>query len=465
MNFVSLNVNCHVAKPVHTAPGLSQKKEISPGLAGCYMKELKICEKSFLCHSIVLCKTCNKCQKCCLKSTCRGKTSKLLANVAGPGCRSEVVQILKEGYAVPFQTRPNLARFPTVISCYVNPHKNLYLSEALHQLIDKNAKLVQNNKSLGVFNRLFLVPKPNNKWRPILDLSKLNLFLKAEKFKKETPETIRTSLQQGEWVTSIDFKDAYFHIPIQSRKYLRFHVHSTHGVHCGSKGGETDGHTQGYKTPPVPRRLVGESQIPPGLSPAYTGCSENVSRIGLAGELRKIRTGTQAGFQLSRLPVRPQVRSGLTHTGLVAEPCLQEKVLKLLSLPTCPVREFMSLIGLLTATEKQDHLGRLHMRPIQWHLKNNWRVPESLEKVIPIPRSLHPHLQWWLEEDNVLTGQPLHPIKHALQIFPDTSKEEWGARLDEHTARGTWSLPESKLHINFLELKAVFLALKEFQAR
>ena len=42
----------------------------------------------------------------------------------------------------------------------------------------------------------------------------------------ETPQTIRTSLQQGEWVTSIDFKDAYFHIPIQeqSRKYLRFHV-------------------------------------------------------------------------------------------------------------------------------------------------------------------------------------------------------------------------------------------------
>ena len=42
----------------------------------------------------------------------------------------------------------------------------------------------------------------------------------------ETPETIRTSLQQGEWVTSIDFKDAYFHIPIQeqSRKYLRFDV-------------------------------------------------------------------------------------------------------------------------------------------------------------------------------------------------------------------------------------------------
>ena len=39
----------------------------------------------------------------------------------------------------------------------------------------------------------------------------------------ETPETIRTSLQAREGVTSIDFKDAYFHIT-HSRKYLRFHV-------------------------------------------------------------------------------------------------------------------------------------------------------------------------------------------------------------------------------------------------
>ena len=123
----------------------------------------------------------------------------------------------------------------------------------------------------------------------------------------------------------------------------------------------------------------------------------------------------------------------------------------------------MSLIGLLTATDKQVHLGRLQMRPIQWHLKNNWRVPESLEKVIPISRSLHPQLQWWLQEDNVLTGQPLHPIKHAVQIFTDASKEWWGAHLNKRTARGSWSLPESKLHINYLELKAIFLALKEFQ--
>ena len=186
-----------------------------------------------------------------------------------------------------------------------------------------------------------------------------------------------------------------------------------------------------------------------------------MSRTRLAGEFRKVRTGAQADIRFCRLPVRPQGRSGPTYTGPLQN--LQEKILEILSLPACPIRQFMSLIGLLTATEKQVHLGRLHMRPIQWHLKNNWRVPESLEKVILIPRFLHPHLQWWQSEDNVLTGQPLHPIKHALQIFTDASKEGWGTHLNEYTARGSWSLPESKLHINYLELKAVFLALKEFQ--
>ena len=44
-------------------------------------------------------------------------------------------------------------------------------------------------------------------------------------FKMETPESIRASLRQGNWVTSIDLSDAYLHLPIhpQSRKFLRFH--------------------------------------------------------------------------------------------------------------------------------------------------------------------------------------------------------------------------------------------------
>ena len=40
-------------------------------------------------------------------------------------------------------------------------------------------------------------------------------------------------------------------IPVQGPA-IRF-AHSTHGGHCDTKGGETDGYTQGFKNPPVPR--------------------------------------------------------------------------------------------------------------------------------------------------------------------------------------------------------------------
>ena len=222
-------------------------------------------------------------------------------------------------------------------------------------------------------------------------------------------------------------------IPVQGPAL--WSVHSTLGVYCDSKGGETDSQSQGYKDPPVPRRLVGESHIPPGLSSTYSESGENMSKIRQAGEFGKVRAGSKADLRFCRLPVRPPGRSGPTNPDRWQN--LQDKILEIMSLPHCPVRQFMSLIGLLTATEKQVHLGRLHMRPIQWHLKQHWKIPESLEKVIPIPRSLYPHLQWGLQEDNVLTGQPLHPIKHALQIFTDASKEGWGAHLNKFTARGT----------------------------
>ena len=72
------------------------------------------------------------------------------------GAGPKVVQILREGYTLPFRIRPNLKRSPTLISCYGNPHRNLSLLQALHQLIDKNAvELVVNQKS-RVFQPTFL---------------------------------------------------------------------------------------------------------------------------------------------------------------------------------------------------------------------------------------------------------------------------------------------------------------------
>ena len=138
-----------------------------------------------------------------------------------------VVLVLKQGYCLPFKEKPPLTRFPAIKSSYTAPVKQKALLEAVQQMVQKRAVIpVQNKNSLGFYSRLFLIPKPENKWRPVIDLSVVNTYLHVPTFKMETAEVIRASLQTGEWVASIDLTDAYFHVPIHPKfqKYLRFHV-------------------------------------------------------------------------------------------------------------------------------------------------------------------------------------------------------------------------------------------------
>ena len=139
-------------------------------------------------------------------------------------CSSNLLNITN-GYVLPFLSKPNLVRFPLIVSEYKTLPKDQALANCIQSLLSKIAtERVENVKSLGFYSRLFLVPKPQQRWRPVIDLSRLNTFLHVEKFKMETPESIRTSLVPGERVSLIDLSDAYLHIPIHpnSRKYLRF---------------------------------------------------------------------------------------------------------------------------------------------------------------------------------------------------------------------------------------------------
>ena len=96
-------------------------------------------------------------------------------------------------------------------------------------------------------------------------------------------------------------------------------IHSSHGVHSDSQRGQVASHETGYKDPPVPRRLVGQGQVPPGLSSTDTEPSNTLQGPGMASEPRKIRTGTKTNFQFRRLPVRLERGQGQTHPRTLAE--------------------------------------------------------------------------------------------------------------------------------------------------
>merc|ERR1711867_153463 len=76
----------------------------------------------------------------------------------------------------------------------------------------------------GFFSRLFTVPKDENKWQPIIDLSAINLKLKKRSFKMEDLKSIQKLIKPGMWAVKLDLKDAYFHVPLHPSiwKYFKF---------------------------------------------------------------------------------------------------------------------------------------------------------------------------------------------------------------------------------------------------
>ena len=398
-------VYCPVVSPVRSvlSHGHLQKKGVSPG--NC-LNKIKSVKSVFCVDPCVFAPVVPSVPSAVSEHNVGGRLQEFWQVWEAMGSNPRVVSILKRGYTLPFKQRPVLTRFPVVQSGYANPSKNMHLKEALVSLMRKLVvEKVVVKSSLAFYNRLFLVPKPNGKWRPILDLSRLNLFLNTGTFKMETPETIRLSLKAGEWVTSLDFSDAYFHIPIapRSRKYLRFFLfHQTFQF----------------------------TALPFGLATAPLEFTKVVKEVKLMAQAKGIRIHQYLDDWLLRAP---SSEICLQHTQTLLALCrqlgwvvnmtkselvpkqvfnfvgyrfdlitgrvlptqdrweaLQEKLRFMKDRHQCTVRQFMSLIGLLTATEKQVCAGRLHMRPIQWHLKRHWHVPEVLEKVIPVPQSLHP---------------------------------------------------------------------------
>ena len=79
--------------------------------------------------------------------------------------------------------------------------------------------------------------------------------------------------------------------------------------------------------------------------------------------------------------------------------------------------------------------------------------------MITISRSLQPHLQRWLQEERLETT-PTQPYSSDLYRCLKKRLEHSLRRSHKRDLR---PLPESNLHINYLELNVVFLALKEFQ--
>lgn len=390
-----------------------------------------------------------------------------------------VLSVLRRGLGLHFQEVPPLSSVPLDLSQTRDSVKNRLLQEEVGTLLQKGVlEEVIPPISPGFYSRLFLVPKKNGKMRPVLDLSALNRFLVVPHFKMETNRSIRASILPGMWTTSLDLTDAYFHIGIahRFRRYLRL-------VWAG-KVYAFKAMPFGLSTAPLVFTRVFQTVV------AFLHTQSIFIHSYLDDSLVKnqsfslleehtqfvIHLLLKLGFLISWeksdiLPSQDFIFLGeryLTVLGLVVPP--EEKILKLHQLvieisqaSSIPARRFLQLVGFLISLMDIVPLGRLHIRPIQWYLMEFWHpASQEWEALIPVQPQLLPHLNWWLQRENLLKGLPLDPPAPKLTLFTDASLSGWGAYLEGRSVSGLWSPLELEDHINVLEMRAVLLALRHF---
>ena len=329
-------------------------------------------------------------------------------------CSSNVLNIITNGYVLPFLSKPNLVRFPLILSEYKALQKDQALADCIQSLLSKNAiERVENVKSLGFYSRLFLVPKPRQRWRPVIYLSRLNTFLHVEKFKMETPESIRTSLIPGEWVSSIDLLDAYHHphppklkeipkvfpqvtgVPVHLPSFQT--SHSPPGLYDDCKGSEANGPLQRTQTSPIPGRLAGQVPV---WSQSQEEAQVNTQAVvdltqSLGWIINQEKSELKPTQVFSFVVYKYHIDSALVKPTQERWLKLQDLILRLKSKHVFTARCLMSLIGLLASKEKMLPEVRLHMRPFQFHLTEHWKYPQSLDSLLPWTETISAHLDWW----------------------------------------------------------------------
>ena len=101
------------------------------------------------------------------------------------------------------------------------------LQQHNEELLQKEAVERSPSQSQGCIFKMFLVDKKETKEkRPVVNMRALSPFVHSPHFKMEGLTIARDLIQEGDWFSRVDLKDAYLHVPLHPniRPWFRYRV-------------------------------------------------------------------------------------------------------------------------------------------------------------------------------------------------------------------------------------------------
>ena len=371
-------------------------------------------------------------------------------------------------------------------------------------------------------SKCFLVPKPGNKWRLVMDFRWLNSHCVDRTCRFETLKTLSRIARKGDYMFSFDLQDGYHAIGIapEDRKYFTFNLNgrllqasalpfgwnaspyvfvktmkvmvqalrsptgaqdlldlqelqSTPVARVGGKGHSRFSHLrrQGGKVIPKARGL----RILPYMDDFLVLC--RTRSAALAARHRVTEVLNALGLRRNEAKGHWEVTQRLEHLGMVVDtakgmfqvtPSRLHKIKVLAKEISClssrtkrwiPVRKLAGFTGLAQCVYLAVPPAKHYLR----ELHDCMRTKTNWSSRVRLTRQSLRDLTWWAQLPNRWNGRAIWRSPTTARLHSDASMSGWGGVLNNTTpARGFWNAYERTRHITELELEAVHNVIRSF---
>ena len=381
------------------------------------------------------------------------------------------------GSKLEFRSIPQQVRPPT--ETHLDVEKAQVLTGEIEKLVKKEAISVVPNAGEGFISSIFLVPKSDGSWRPVVNLKPLNEHITSRHFKMESVKTAKNVLQRGDWLVKLDLKDAYLTVPMHRGhwKFLRFRwQNQTWQFRVLPFGLSSAPYTFTKLMRPVVTllRSLGirvilylddmliMAETPDKVRKHLATALELLVCLGFVINMEKSSLTPKRSLEfLGFLLNTWQMTISLPGTKLRA---LQKLCRQMARQEVTSLRELARILGTMVAAHPAVLPAPLHYRCLERAKSQALRRGLPYNTRVQVLQEMKDDLLWWQTEAPKHNGRALQIPRWDITIESDASMTGWGASCQGRSTDGPWTAEErSKSNsINYLELLAAYLALQSF---
>jgi len=356
--------------------------------------------------------------------------------------------------------------------------ENNVLTEEIKKLLSKGVICPCNHQKIEYISTVFTRDKKDGSKRMILNLKFLNEHINYNHFKIESIKNVLNLIRPGAYMASIDLKDAFFSVPIfpQHQRFLKFYFDRLYQFRCMPQGYGPAMRifTKITKVPFSYLRGIGYSSVVyvddsylQGHN--YIECYNNIcATVNLLKELGfTIHPDKSSFLPAQNIQFLGFVLCSITMTIKLTvdkKSKIKSLCMECINKDHISIRKLSSLIGNIVASFPGVEFGPLYYRNLEndkiFALKTH---KFDFDKLTKLSYKSTNELHWWINNIDESFSNISKPDPDLI-VYTDASLTGWGITNEIISSRGFWHSSEIK-HINVLELKAIYIAIKTYHVK